>query len=182
MKSRGKHYDWGETWLSKWVIEWVSECPAKTQGFPLLQELVNHIGQYEQRQEEWLGASAGVVAQEAVTEAHLARSNDSLGLHAALLVSLVGAPTLRVAHAHCGRMGERVKRWIMGGTQRTSTVHRREELELNALSKWLKDKRQNRWFGHMIRKHQQSFHCDMQRFTLLEAICGLYKHLQEETA
>lgn len=71
----------------------------KTQVFPLLQELVNHVGQYEQRQVEGLGAGAGVVAEEAVTEAHLAGSNDGLGLHAPVLVGLVGAPTLRVAHA-----------------------------------------------------------------------------------
>ena len=39
--------------------------------FPLLQELVDHVGQYEERQVKGLVAGTRVVAQEAVTEAHV---------------------------------------------------------------------------------------------------------------
>lgn len=43
-----------------------------TRRVPLLQELMNHVGQYEKGKVEGFLAGARVVAQEAVTEAHAA--------------------------------------------------------------------------------------------------------------
>lgn len=62
---------------------------------------MNHVRKYKERQVEGLVAGARIVAQEAVTEAHLPGWHDGLGLAALLLVGLVGAPPLRIHHAHC---------------------------------------------------------------------------------
>lgn len=74
----------------------MSECPVKTRIFPLLQELVDDVGQYEERQVQGFVAGARVVAQDTVAEAPVARSLD---LTAAFFVFLVGASPLRVSFA-----------------------------------------------------------------------------------
>lgn len=58
--------------MGKWVSEWMCECPEMTRRVPLLQELMNHVRQYEKGEVEGLLAGARVVAQEAVAEAHVA--------------------------------------------------------------------------------------------------------------